>query len=64
VTSSLVSLHVTSHAECLAASLVGAFEGLFAGVTMAVNAQAAGPRKCFIACLADIAILRLREAGL
>lgn len=31
---------------------------------MAVNAQAARPRKCFAARLADIAILRLRKAGL
>lgn len=32
VTTALVPLHVASDAECLAASLVRAFEGLLAGV--------------------------------
>ena len=64
MTSPFVPLHVTPHAEGLATSLVRAFEGLLAGVAMAVNAQAARPRKCFVACWADVAILRLREVGL
>lgn len=64
MTSSFVSFHVTPYAERLAASLVRTFEGLLASVTMAVNAQAARSRKCFAACLADVAILRLGKAGL
>lgn len=56
-----MSLHVTSYTEGFAATGVGALEGLLAGVRMAVNAQGARPRESLVACLADVAILGLRE---
>jgi hypothetical protein len=64
VAASFVALHVTPHAERFAAALMWAFEGLLACVTVAVDTKAAGPRKCLVACLADVTILGLRKAGL
>jgi len=57
-------LHVTTHAKGLPTALMWALERLLARVAMAVNTEAAGARKGFVAGLADVTILGLREAGL
>jgi hypothetical protein len=57
MTPSFVSLHVTPHTEGLAAAVVRALERLLACVAVAVDTKTARPRKCFIASLADVAIL-------
>jgi len=57
MTSALVSLHVTSHTECFAASKVWALEGLLSGVRVTVDSKAARPRESFVASGADITIL-------
>lgn len=54
-------LHVTPDTEGLAAAGVGALERFLARVGVAVDAQRAGARECLVACLADVAILGLRE---
>jgi hypothetical protein len=59
--STFMTLHVAAHAEGLSAALVRTLEGLLAGVRMRMDAQAGRSRKCFIAGLANIAILRLWE---
>ena len=59
----LVTLHVATHAEGLAAPGVRALEGLLAGMGVAVDAQGAGPREGLVAGLADVPVLRLRERG-
>jgi len=58
---SLVALHVAPYAKSLTASVVRAFEGFLAGMTVTVYSQTTGPRKCFVACRTDVAILRLRK---
>lgn len=58
---SLVSLHVASNTERLAASSVRALEGLLTSVRVAVDAQAAGPAEGLITSLADVSILGGRE---
>lgn len=57
----LVSLHITSYTEGFAATGVGALERFLAGVRVAMNAQGARARESLVACLADVAILGLRE---
>ena len=57
MTSALVSLHVTSHTECFAASKMWALEGLLSGVRMAVDSKAARPRESLVASGADVTIL-------
>jgi hypothetical protein len=64
VTTALVALHVTSHAEGFATAGLGTFVRLLAGVTVAVNAQTAWPRECLVACRANVSVLRLREGRL
>jgi hypothetical protein len=64
VTTSLVSFHITSHAEGFTTACVRAFEWFFAGVTVAVNTQTAGTREGLVAGGANIAVLRLREGCL
>jgi len=58
---SFVALHVAPYAESLAASVVRAFEGFLAGMTVTVYSQTTGPRERLVACRADVAILGLRE---
>ena len=41
-----------------------ALERLLASMGVAVNAKGARPAECFVASLADVAILRLRESSL
>jgi len=64
VAAALVPLHVTAHAERLAAPAMRALERLLARVAVAMYSQAARPRECFVARLADVAVLGLREGGL
>jgi len=59
-----VAFHVASNAEGFPATSVRAFERLLAGVTMAVNAQAARPRERLVASRANVAVLRLGEGSL
>lgn len=59
----LVSLHVASYAEGLAAAGMWALEWLLTGVRVAVDAKRARTGESLVACLADVAILRLREGG-
>jgi hypothetical protein len=54
-------LHVAPNAEGLAATGVRALEGLLSRVRVAVDTQARGAREGFVAGLADVAVLRLRE---
>jgi len=61
VTAALVSFHVASDTESLSTTLVRTSEGFLASVRVAVDAKRAGPAKCFVACLADVAVLGLRE---
>lgn len=61
---SFMSLHITPHAEGFATALMWTFEGFLASVAVAVDAKTARSRKRFVARLADIAVLRLRETGL
>lgn len=56
-----MSFHVASHAEGFTAASVGALERLLAGVRVAVDAQGTGTGERFVACLANVAILGLRE---
>lgn len=62
VTTTLMALHVASHAEGLATSCLRTFVRLFTGVTVAVNAQTARPREGLVAGGANVPILRLRES--
>lgn len=59
VAAPLVALHVTPHAEGLAATGLGALEGLLASVGVAVDAQAAGSAEGLVASLADVPVLAL-----
>ena len=59
--SSLVSLHVAADAERLPASLVWALEWFLACMRVTVDAQAGRSGESLVACLADVAILRLRK---
>lgn len=61
MTATLVTLHVAANTEGLATSGVRALERLLASVGVAVDAQRAWAGKCFVAGLAYIAVLRLRE---
>jgi hypothetical protein len=61
VAASLVSLHVAADAEGFATARLRTLVGLFAGVAVAVYAQAAGSREGLVTCRADVAVLRLRE---
>lgn len=61
VATSLVTLHVASDAESLAASGVGTLEGFLTGVRVAVDSERAWPRESLVACLADVSVLALRE---
>jgi hypothetical protein len=56
-----MSLHVAADAEGLAASRVRALERLLSRVRVAVDSEAAGAAEGLVACLADVAILALRE---
>lgn len=58
---SLVTLHVASNAKGLAAAGVRALERLLAGVGVAVNSEGAGAGEGFVAGLADVSVLALRE---
>jgi len=60
----LVPLHVTSHAERLTTPSVRTLERLLARVRMAVDLETAGPAERFVARLADVAVLGLREGRL
>ena len=57
----LVTLHVASHAEGLAAPGVWALERLLARVRVAVDTKGARPGEGLVACLADVAVLGLGE---
>jgi hypothetical protein len=61
MTPSFVSLHVAPNTEGLSTALVGTFEWLLASMRVGMNAETGRPRKCFIACLTDISVLRLRK---
>jgi len=61
---SFVSFHITSHTKGFSATLVRTLEGFFARMTVTVDAKTARPRERFLACLADITVLGLREASL
>ena len=64
VAAALVALHVTPHAEGLAATGVGTLVRLLAGVGVGVDFEAAGAGEGFVAGGADVAVLGLREDGL
>lgn len=57
----LVALHVASDTEGLSTPSLGALEGLFTSVGVAVNAETAGATECLVAGGANVAILALRE---
>lgn len=63
VATPLVSLHVAANAKGLATAGVGALEGLFASVRVAVDSEAAWPTESLVASRADVAILALGEQG-
>lgn len=63
VTASFMSLHVTPYRECLAAAIVGASERLLARVAVTVDLQAGWPAEGFVACGANVSILRLWECS-
>jgi hypothetical protein len=52
-----MSLYITPYAKCFAAALMRALKGLLAGAAVTVDIKAARLRKCFVACLADVAVL-------
>jgi len=56
-----VTLHVASHAEGLPTPGVRALEGLLARVGVTVDPERAGSGEGLVACLANVAILRLGE---
>lgn len=62
VAAPLMTLHVTPYAESLAASCVGATEGLLAGVAVGVDAEAGGPGEGLVAGATDISIMVLLES--
>jgi hypothetical protein len=64
MTSPLMSLHITPDAEGLATPRMRTLEWLLARMAVAVDPQAAGTGKCLVAGLADVSVLRLREARL
>lgn len=61
---SLMSLHVASHTKSLSTAMMWALEGLFSGVAMAMNPEAARPGERLTASWADITILALWECSL
>lgn len=61
---SLVSLHITSHAERLPTAGVRTLKRFLARVRMAVDLQTRGPTESFVASCANVAILRGRVRGL
>jgi hypothetical protein len=63
VAAALVALHVAAHREGLAAAGVRAAEGLLACVAVRVDAQRGGPRECFVAGAADVAVVVLLVGG-
>lgn len=60
---SLVPLHVAPYAEGFSTAAMRAFEGLLAGMRMAVDSQRAWSTESLVAGLANVAILRLREGS-
>lgn len=63
VAAPLVSLHVAANAEGFATAGVGALEGLFASVRVAMDSKTAWPAESLVASRADVAILALGEQG-
>jgi hypothetical protein len=64
VAAAFVSLHVTSYAESFATSWLRTSVRLFAGVTVAVDSQAAGSREGLVARGTHVTILGLGECRL
>lgn len=64
MTTTLVSLHVASHAEGLATARLGTLVRLLSSMAMAVDAQTAWSREGLVARRADVAVLGLRELRL
>lgn len=62
--SPLMPLHVTPDAESLPTPGMRTLERLFAGVRVAVDLKTARPAERFVARLANVTILSLREGGL
>jgi len=64
VTATLVAFHVAANAESFATTSMRALERFLASMAVAMDSQAAWAGERFIACWADIAILRLRKCSL
>jgi hypothetical protein len=56
--SSLMSFHIASDTESFSTAVMLTFEWLLAGMTVAVDSQAAGSREGLVALLTDVSILR------